>query len=63
MVFTTEEFFEVAIESWTDWDLRSRPLNFVQMLYTSYSYSSFIVSSVSYFILLYASVSRHVYLN
>ena len=63
MVFTTEEFFDVAIESWTDWDLSSRPLNFVQMLYTLYSYSSFIVSSVSYFILLYASVSHHVYLN
>ena len=21
MVFTTEEFFEIAIESWTEWDL------------------------------------------
>ena len=32
MVFTTEGFFEVAIESWPEWDLNPRPLNFVQML-------------------------------
>ena len=30
MIFTTEEFFEVAVESWPEWDLR--PLNSVQML-------------------------------
>ena len=24
-VFTTERFFEVAIESWSDWDLNPRP--------------------------------------
>ena len=29
MVFT-DEFFEVAIESWAEWDLNSRPLNSVQ---------------------------------
>ena len=26
MVFTTEGFFEVAIESWPEWDLNPRPL-------------------------------------
>ena len=32
MVFTTERFFEVAIESWTEWNVNPRPLNSVQML-------------------------------
>ena len=32
MVFTTEEFLEVAIESWPGWDLNPPPLNFVQTL-------------------------------
>ena len=32
MVFTTEGFFEVAIETWPEWDLNPQPLNFVQML-------------------------------
>ena len=27
MVFTTKGFFEVAIESWPEWDLNPRPLN------------------------------------
>ena len=30
MVFTTEEFFEVAIANWPEWDLNPRPLNSVQ---------------------------------
>ena len=29
MVFTTEGFLEVAIESWPGWDLNPRPLNSV----------------------------------
>ena len=29
MVFTTEGFLEVAVESWPEWDLNPRPLNFV----------------------------------
>ena len=33
MVFFTEAFLEVAIESWPEWDLNSQPLNSVQMLY------------------------------
>ena len=32
MVFTTEGFFEVAIESWPEWDLNPQPLNSVQTL-------------------------------
>ena len=32
MVFTTEGFFEVAIESWPEWHLNPPPLNFVQTL-------------------------------
>ena len=56
MVFITEGFLEVAIESWSEWDLNPRPLNSVQTLQptelsghafnsltepTLYSYSSF----------------------
>ena len=29
MVFTTEGLFEVAIESWPEWNLNPRPLNSV----------------------------------
>ena len=32
MVFITEGFFEVVIESWPEWDLNPRPLNSVQTL-------------------------------
>ena len=32
MTFTTEGFFEVAIESWSEWDLNPLPLNSIQML-------------------------------
>ena len=32
MVFTTEEFFEIATESWPEWDLKPRPLNSIQTL-------------------------------
>ena len=32
MVFTTEAFFEVAIESWPELDLNPRPLNSIQSL-------------------------------
>ena len=66
MVFTTERLFQVAIETFLEWDLNSLPLNSVQMHWstglsshefnwhsepTFYSYSSFIVCSVSGFIL------------
>ena len=36
MVFTTEGLFEVAIESWPEWDLNPRPLNFAQTLTTNF---------------------------
>ena len=32
MVLTTEGLFEVAIESWPEWDLNPRLLNSVQTL-------------------------------
>ena len=32
MVFTSERFLEVAIESWPEWNLNPRPLNSVQTL-------------------------------
>ena len=32
MVFTTERFFEAAIENWPEWDLNPRPMNTVQTL-------------------------------
>ena len=32
MAFTTEKFFEVAIESWPGWYLNPQPLNSVQTL-------------------------------
>ena len=41
MVFTTEGFSEVAIESWPEWDLNPRPLNSVQIyiyIYNIYIY-------------------------
>ena len=32
MVLTTEGFFEVAIESWPEWDLNPRPVNSIKTL-------------------------------
>ena len=32
MVFTTDRFFEVAVETWPELDLNPRPLNSIQML-------------------------------
>ena len=73
-----EGLFEVAIESWPEWDLNSRPLNSVQTLYptelsghefnsysepTLYSCSNLIVYLVSSFISAIAFVSHHVYFN
>ena len=33
MVFITEGFFELAIESWPEWDLNPGLLNSVQIIY------------------------------
>ena len=41
MVFITEGFFEVAIESWPEWDLNPQPLNSVQLC-TATPISSFV---------------------
>ena len=75
MVFTTEAFFEVAIESLPEWDLNPQQLNSVHMLKPTnlsghdfnlhsepnfYSYSNFLVCSVSSFISAIAFISRHV---
>ena len=52
MVFTTEGFLEVAMESWPVWDLNPRPLNSVQTLciyiYKTRTYFTYIVSSIKY---------------
>ena len=32
IIFTSEKIFEVAIESWPEWDLNPRSLNSVQTL-------------------------------
>ena len=32
ILFTTEGFLEVVIESWPGWDLKPRPLNYIQTL-------------------------------
>ena len=32
MVFNTDGFLEVAIESWPEWDLNPQPLNSIQTL-------------------------------
>ena len=65
MIFISDRFFEVAIESWPEWDLNPPPLNSIQKLKPTelsrhefkshpepafYSYSNFIVCSVSHFI-------------
>ena len=78
IVFTTEEVFEVAIGNWSEWDLYTRPLNSVETLKPTellghkfnshsepilYSYSTFIICSVSDFILVVAFVSHQVYFN
>ena len=75
MKFTTEGFFQIAIENLPEWDLNPRPLNSVQGLQptwlsghefnlqteaTLYSYSNLIVCSVSSFISAIAFISRHV---
>ena len=33
IALTPNRFFEVAIESWPEWDLKPWPLNSIQMLY------------------------------
>ena len=33
MVFTTEEFLDVAIEYWSEWDLNPLPLNYMCFIY------------------------------
>ena len=78
MVFITEGFFEAVIESWRVWDLNTQPLNSIQTLEptelsghefnshresTLYSYSTYNVCLVSYFVSAIAFVSRHFCFN
>ena len=59
------DYFEVAIESWPEWDLNPRPLNDHEFNSNSeptlYSHSNFIACSVSSFISAIAFASHHVY--
>ena len=57
IVFTTAGFFELAIESWPQWDLNPQPpLNSAEAL-QFYPYSNFIICSVSDFILAIAFIT------
>ena len=67
-----EGFFEVALESWPEWDLNPRPLNPTELSdheINSHSepslssYSNFIVCSESRFISAVAFVSCHLYFD
>ena len=40
MVFTTGRFFEVAIESWPDWDSNPQRSNVIQLSQLSYQVMS-----------------------
>ena len=74
MVFITEGFFEVAIESWPEWDLNPRPLNSVQsyqamsstctqsQLCTATPISSFVQCHISFW-LLPSSVAMFVFIE
>ena len=37
MVFSTGGYFEVAIESWPEWDLNTRPLNHIYVCVHPYN--------------------------
>ena len=65
MVFTTERFVEVALESWSEWDLNPRPLNSVQMLYNrlrSHAMSSTCTHCymIHMYIYIYIYISYHI---
>ena len=48
MVFITEGFFEVAIESWPEWDLNPRPLNSVETIYIEGDIDIALIKSLSF---------------
>ena len=75
MVLTTDGFLELAIESWSEWNLNPRALNSIQTLKPAdlsghefhmhsqpilYSHSNFIVFGVSHFYWLFPFISHHV---
>ena len=55
MVLNTEEFLEVALESWSEWDLNPRPLNSVQTLklyihiYMYFKYFAYIIYTETFY--------------
>ena len=62
MVFTNDEFLEVAIERWSEWDLNPRPLNSVQWLKPTVSLYTYIsiylsISPYIYFLHIYKSIA------
>ena len=66
MVFTTEGSFEAAIESWPEWDLNPRLLNYVYLhLYLYLSIHLFIYLSIYLFIYLsiHPSIHLSIYLS
>ena len=51
MLFTTEGLFEIAIESWPEWDLNPQPLNSTRtqnQLCTTTPISSFVQCLISF---------------
>ena len=59
IVFTTKQFLEVAIESWSKWDLNPRPLNSAQThiyIYNKYMYINYIYLVMSRYLLLLSSI-------
>ena len=75
MVFTTEGFFEVAIESWRGWYLNPRPLNSsfsriiarvlfgcVSMIYRDQVFRSAICPSKYCFYVIYIYIYIYVYI-
>ena len=60
MVFITDRFFEVAIESWPEWDLNPQPLKSIctqSQLSTASPISSFVQCHISFWLFI---VSHHI---
>ena len=62
MIFTTEALFEVAIESWAEWDLNPRPLNSVQMLWPT-ELSGYKNCFLSFIIFLITNCNFHLFFS
>ena len=62
MVFTTEEFLEVIIESLSKWDLNLQPLNLIQMLKLMLSYQAIIYIYIYIYIYIDVCIYSYVYI-